>query len=302
MNDETTTTTAAAAAPEAAPAPQAPRIKTGMHRLHQFLEEIKDKFCYVWDPITNAYLRDPLGSGTTPFDAGRIRLKVGDCLRRFHCTRYEAELVDQDCARRLDRERVKSCNFSRALPELAAMLKTSPLNPTYRAILSARTGRPVPEELKTWEEVEDWASYNYHAPSSLMTLEQLEATPPPPPNGRPPVFFAMVASAVEFGTCNYNVGVFNNETFQISADRMMELVENSDDIEGLLDSVLQEYGESDPGQNGYDNYEEYEHTDYESDHTEDDSYGFRNRAAARTLLVEYLRGWLSLEERERLGI
>lgn len=310
MSENQTTTEAVAKT-----APPKPRIRTSHLRLMHFQEQLKDKLCYAYYQPGKTYCKHPLGSGHTYGLEEAARMKVSTFIEHYsRSIDWMCELVDQTFAEKIEQERVQSCNFSRSMPVAASMIKAAPMNPSYRAIVSARVKQPVPEELKTWEEIEDWVNHTHVDLVSLKTIEEIEsesehaASQPfgPRPVADPPIepfATAMSITGREVGHCRYACYCRGSHTWEFPVRRLLAEARGAESLDRLMEWMQESYRDDCPeDSHGFDDNQDYDYQDLEMEEVCDVRHWFRNRDQTLEELKVWLRWHLETEHLARLGI
>ncbi len=129
------------------------------------------------------------------------------------------ELVDQELAAKLAKKR---CLITNALSQTTiTLLSVEPMNPQGRTQVLATIGKPIPEALKTYDEIKDWVEEN-HGQSSM------EGFPPAPlPEDKELFKVEFSFSDTERGRANVEVETSATGEVPITANMLQEVLRES---------------------------------------------------------------------------
>lgn len=135
----------------------------------------------------------------------------------------------------------RKCKITQVLPVgVLQLLASAPHNETVRNVLLAHLKQSVPEELKTYTDIQDWIEFNIDPPNVLIA--KIKTAP-----GRADelVQVLVVADEREHGSCCYHRDLTGRGTVGISREDILEAAAESDEWEEFVNNIRGRWNDSD---------------------------------------------------------
>ena len=165
----------------------------------------------------------------------------------------------------------RKCELKQVLPAgVIQLLASAPHNETVRNVLLAHLKVPVPEELKSYKDIQDWIEFNIEPPSAPL----VKGSPPP---GRTADLVEVLVDAIEIelGSCNYSRDVSGRGNVGVSREDILDAAINADDEDEFfrlvregMDDAVRDRIEMEPD-------DEFRYRDYEVSDSADFSVEIR---------------------------
>ena len=149
------------------------------------------------------------------------------------------------------------------------LLKLVPANPFVRAWVLKFTGKLPPVECGSYEQLQDWVECN-----CVKRIRKPAATHQRDGDG---ISISVDFSEQEYGRANYSVERSGTDTFQVSADELMEMIRDAIADGGAISAVVEAIAERidddawdhvNPDLNHYGDYDYDQHESDDSDNAE----------------------------------
>jgi hypothetical protein len=153
----------------------------------------------------------------------------------------------------------RKCEIAQMLPVgVLQLLASAPHNETVRHVLLAHLKRSVPEELKTYKDIQDWIEFNFDPPS--VPIGKQKAVP-----GQNVIEVLVVAHVEETGSCSYHERQQGRGNMRIRLELLTDIASEADDVDEFWEEIRTEF--YDQGVRDYISLETVEgsqnHSDYE---------------------------------------
>jgi len=162
---------------------------------------------------------------------------------------------------------------------LIAGIKMAPKLPILRAAVMARLGQPIPDDKLTTDEIFEWA-ISVAKPSSMIKSQGVAFEQ------------KVCVSETEFGRCNYSVGRYGEQFYELETDFIDGLLEllSAGEINwnGMINECctkLKDLACDDSPELDYGDYDYDDHESTDSDNFEVDI----SRASLKTNLIAFIR-------------
>lgn len=178
----------------------------------------------------------------------------------------------------------RKCELKQVLPVgVIALLASAPHNETVRNVLLAHLKVPVPEELKSYKDIQDWIEFNIEPPKvPLPTLRF-------PTRRGEEVQVMIIATDREHGSCSYHEDVSGRGNMPISREDILDAAGASEDSQEFFNRVQQQM--LDDGVRNNVEMEAVDGSQTYTDHSCDDSDGIEVeiQPEGKTVLKDILR-------------
>jgi hypothetical protein len=139
----------------------------------------------------------------------------------------------------------RKCELKDVLPQgVIQLLASAPHNETVRNVLLAHLKVPVPEELKSYKDIQDWIEFNIEPPKALAAKGGV----PIPASRAEVVAVAIALDDREHGTCSYSRDMWGRGTVNVTQHDIVTAAAESDDSDefwGRVRDVIYEEGPTD---------------------------------------------------------
>ncbi len=168
------------------------------------------------------------------------------------------------------------------------LLQLVPRNPQVRALILKLTGKLPEPEYETFEQIKEWVETHCEKkakPSPVRTGRH---------NDRDGIAINVEFSETEYGRADYSVRRSGSETFRISAEDLMEMVQTALDDGDGLDQIVEAvatkidedaWSDCDPSM---DDYGDYDYSEHDSNDTVDSETSF-TRTDIRNAVLAFVR-------------
>ena len=180
---------------------------------------------------------------------------------------------------------------------LVGMIKSAPMNPTFRAQVQAIMLHPVPDTARDWESIKNWIEFEVPVPPVGSFTKPMPMSPVVG-NG---ISVRVDLSETRFGNCNYRCTASGSADLVLSEadiDNILAISDNMRHLEnGVADAMLEKGREADCEMDEGD----HEYSNYEGTESEDFEWSYSDRA----VFYARLRNWIIQnrpDEAARLGI
>jgi len=173
-------------------------------------------------------------------------------------------------------------------PGFIELLRLAPRNPHVRALILKLTGKMPGQECGTFEQIKEWVD----------TTCQKKARPLPNRSSRggaqDGISIDVEFSETEYGRANYSVPRSGSEEFHLSAEEVLEMVQDAMEDDEGMDKIVERIAEKidddawnqcDPS---LDNYGDYDYDSYEADDTGNSEATF-SRDQIRSRVLDFVR-------------
>jgi hypothetical protein len=166
------------------------------------------------------------------------------------------------------------------------LLRLVPTNPLVRAWVLKLTGKLPPEDCVTFELLKDWVELN-----CVRRVRKKPASTPSPEDG---IRIDLEFAETEYGRADYAVERYGNDRYQLSADQLLEIIQDTLEDGGGLGSIVDNIAEKldedawnqcNPEMDGYGDYNYSEHDSTDSG----DSETKYSRDQIRNLVQQFIR-------------
>lgn len=167
------------------------------------------------------------------------------------------------------------------------LMQLVPANPFVRAWVLKFSGKMPPVECESFAELKDWVECN--------CVNRIRKTPAAAQsNGDPGIDIEVDFSEQEYGRANYSVERYCTDTYHLSADDLIEIIQEAiadgEAISAVVEAVAERiadhaWDECDPS---LDNYGDYEYTEHDSDGA-NDSETKCSRERIRNAVLQFIR-------------
>jgi len=143
------------------------------------------------------------------------------------------------------------------------LLKLVPANPYVRALILKFSGKLPPAECELFDPLKDWVESN-------CVRRMRKATATAQSDGDPGISIEVDFSEQEFGRAHYSVERYGTDTYQLSGDDLLGIIQAAIADGGAISAVVEviagridddAWDECDPN---LDNYGDYEYDDHDS--------------------------------------
>jgi hypothetical protein len=164
-----------------------------------------------------------------------------------------------------DSSPTKKCHIAQVLsPKDINLLKTAPENDTVRTVIHAKLKQAIPDDKKTYEDIEGWIETTFEAPKL-----------PEAPKAAEKIEIGITAWDTENGRCLYSIRREGRGLVPILVTRLLELAEEADHMDELMANLEEEIGEMYYNYVSLEcDYDEAEHTEHESNDNDDSTWDY----------------------------
>jgi len=164
------------------------------------------------------------------------------------------------------------------------LLKLVPANPYVRALILKFTGKLPPPECERVDALKDWVEFN-----CVKRIRKTSAA-----RQDDGISISVDFSEQEYGRANYSVERSGSDTFQVTADELMEIIREAIADGGAISAVVDAvaariddhaWDECDPN---LDDYGDYEYSDHDSDGADNSEIKF-SREHIRNAVLRFVQ-------------
>lgn len=167
-------------------------------------------------------------------------------------------------------------------PNFIELIQLAPKNPFVRGLILRRTGKMLPSECETFEQVKEWVE------TTCETKRRFART------GGSGISIEIEFAETEYGRADYSVRRYGTDRFEIAADDLIEIIQTAVEAGGGIDEVIDviagtidndAWNQCEPS---LDDYGDYEYTDRESTDFGDSNVEF-SRSEIKESVLAFLR-------------
>jgi len=183
----------------------------------------------------------------------------------------------------------RKCKFEEVFDaNFVELIRLVPQNPFVRALILKLTGKMPRPECETFEQIKDWVELNCDKRTRPLSSRANRRT------AEGGISISVEFSEKEFGRADYSVPRWGTEEFHVSADDLIEMVQEAIDSGGDIDEVVElvagkidddAWSQCEPDM---DNYGDYDYSDHDSTDSSDSATEY-SRDAIRNAVRTFLR-------------
>jgi hypothetical protein len=161
------------------------------------------------------------------------------------------------------------------------LLQLAPANPLVRAWLLKLCGKQPPGEVLTFDSLKDWIEFN--------CVKRIKPTFASHSHQTDGISIDVEFAETEYGRCNYSVNCSTNEPFELTEAELLEIVQDTIDDGGGLNSVVESVAEKiedeawERCEPSMSDYGDYDYDNHDSQGSEDSSVNFERNQIRRQL-------------------
>jgi hypothetical protein len=166
------------------------------------------------------------------------------------------------------------------------LLKLVPANPYVRALILKFCGKLPPAECELFDPLKDWVEFN--------CVKRMRKTAASPQSQNDGISIEVDFSEQEFGRAHYSVERYGTDTYQLSGDDLLGIIQAAIADGGAISAVVEviagridddAWDECDPN---LDNYGDYEYDDHDSNGSDSSEVKF-SREHIRNAVLRFVQ-------------